>query len=160
LFALIRQVDGVVTRVVREFEQEDGETAEISLNYFAECVGSGDVFYFGETVADGEGNPLPDGWIASENGARPGIIMPGGTFLIGARYFQEVAPNALDRGEHIEKGLSVELPAGDFDDCVLVSDTSALEDPKGKEADEKIYCPGVGLAKDEDAELVNYLPGP
>ncbi len=41
---------------------------------------------------------------------------------------------------------------------MLVNDTNALEDPKGKDGDEKIYCPGVGLTKDEDAELVSYSP--
>ena len=154
------EVDGVITRVVEEREWEDLELVEVSRNFFAECEGSGDVFYFGEDVLDGDGEPLPDGWRAGEGDgedrARPGIIMPGGTFILGARYFQEVAPGvALDRGENVDMGLTVENPYGgdDYEDCVQVNDTNALEDPKGKEIDEKIYCPGIGLVKDEDAEL-------
>lgn len=149
-------VVGIDTRVVEEREWVDGELEEVSRNFYAECIGSGDVFYFGEDVEDGDGEPLPDGWRAGEGEgeakARPGVIMPGGTFLLGARYFQEYAPDvALDRAEHVEMGLTF---GDDFENCVLVSDTNALEDPKGKESDEKIYCPGVGLVKDEDAELV------
>jgi len=153
-------VVGIETRVVEEREWTDGELVEISRNFYAECIGSGDVFYFGEDVLDGDGEPLPDGWRAGdgegEEKARPGIIMPGGSFLLGARYFQEYAPGlALDRGEHVEMGLSFEDPYGgdDFENCVMVSDTNALEDPKGKESDEKVYCPGKGLVQDEDAEL-------
>lgn len=38
-------------------------------------------------------------WRASENGARAGITMPG-TVLLGATYFEEIAPNiAEDRVE-------------------------------------------------------------
>lgn len=152
-------VGNVTTRVVEEYETVDGEVEEISRNFFAVCEGSGDVFYFGEDVLDGDGELLPDGWRAG-NGNRAGLIMPGGTFLIGARYFQEVAPDvALDRGEHVERGLSFDNPgpfgAGLLEDCVLVHDTNALEDPKGKEIDEKVYCPGVGLVQDEDLELVS-----
>ncbi|TXS95585.1 hypothetical protein FV139_06810 [Parahaliea maris] len=154
-------VDGVLARVVEELELEGGEVVETSLNYYAECDGTGDVFYFGETVVDGDNNPLPDGWLAGENGARAGIIMPGGSFLLGARYFQEVAPGvALDRGEHVGMGLSFPNPndGPDFENCVLVSDTNFLSDPKGKESDEKVYCPGVGLVMDEELELVTFSP--
>lgn len=87
-------------RVVEEFETEDGELKEISRNFFANCVASRDVYYFGEDVVDGDGNPLLDSWLAGRNGAAPGIIMPDQAFLLGARYYQEVAPGlALIGGE-------------------------------------------------------------
>jgi hypothetical protein len=109
-------------------------------------------------VLDGEGNPLPDGWRAGEGGARPGIIFPGGAFLIGSRYFQEIAPGvALDRAEHKAQGIEFDANGFLFEDCVLVEDTNALSDPKGKEGDDKVYCPGVGLVADEELELVNIV---
>ncbi len=151
-------VNGVLTRVVEEREWVDGELMEVSRNFFAECLGTEDVYYFGEDVEDGEGNPLPDGWRAGMNGARPGIIFPGGAFLLGARYFQEVAPGvAMDRAEHSRMGLSVSLPAGHFSDCVLVLDTNPLSDPQGRNPDSKIYCPNVGLVMDEELELTSYV---
>jgi hypothetical protein len=53
-------------------------------------------------------------------------------------------------------GLTVDDPAnGTFEDCVLVLDRNLLEDPKSKEADEKIYCPGIGIVQDEELELMS-----
>jgi len=151
-------VDGVLTRVVEERETIDGALAEVSRNYFVECLGSEDVYYFGEDVVDGAGLPLPDAWRAGTSGALPGIIFPGGAFLLGARYFQELAPGvALDRAEHKEMGLQVIVPAGTFSDCVLVEDTNILEDPKGKHPDEKVYCPGIGIVRDEEMVLTSFI---
>lgn len=151
-------VDGVTTRVVEEREWVDGALEEVSRNFFVECVGTQDVYYFGEDVVDGQGNPLPDGWRAGVNGAQPGIIFPGGAFLLGARYFQEIAPGvAMDRAENTEMGLTRTVPAGTFHDCVLVVDTNALSDPKGKQGDSKIYCPGTGMIMDEELELTSLI---
>ncbi len=151
-------VDGVLTRVVEERERVDGDLDEVSRNFFVECADTGDVYYYGEDVEDGAGDPLPDGWRSGIDGARPGLIFPGGAFLLGARYFQEVAPGvALDRAEHAAMGLDVSVPAGDFSDCVLVLDTDALDDPKGKRPDPKIYCPGIGEVTDEELVLTSFV---
>jgi hypothetical protein len=141
----------VRTRVVQEFETADGEVDEISYNFFANCSPMNDVYYFGEEVFDGEGNPEDDAWIAGKDGARPGIIMPDRAFLLGSRYFQEIAPNAKDRGEHTAMGLEVEVPAGVFRNCVEVTETSPLE--PGEESI-KVYCPNVGLVIDDELELM------
>jgi hypothetical protein len=149
-------VDGVECRVVTETEMVDGELEEISRNYFAHCVETGSVFYFGEHVDiydDGVVVSHEGEWLAGEDGAEPGIIMPG-TILIGGRYQQETAPGvAMDRGEIVEMGLDVETEAGTFSDCVLIVDTSPF-DP-GSE-DEKVFCPGIGNVIDEELELVSY----
>ncbi len=151
------QTLSVLTRVVEEREWEDGELIEVSRNWFARCRETSDIYYFGEDVDDyEEGEIVGHGgaWRAGENGALPGIIMPG-TFLLGARYFQEVAPDvALDRGRHVDMGLEVPTPAGTFSDCVVVLDSSAL-DP-GAPGDLKLYCPGVGLVLDEILVLQEF----
>ena len=141
----------VRTRVVEEYETVDGELEEISLNYFAQCKPMNDVYYFGEDVFDGDGNKLPDAWLAGRNAARPGIIMPDRAFLLGSRYYQEIAPNARDRAEHTSMGFDVEVPAGDFHNCVEITETSPLE--PGHES-LKTYCPNIGLVRDGDLELV------
>lgn len=151
-------VDGVTTRVVEEREWVDGELEEVSRNFFVECVGTEDVYYFGEEVVDGEGNPLGGAWLAGTGDARPGVIFPGGAFLLGARYFQEVAPGvALDRAEHKASGLEFNANGFAFSDCVLVEDTNALSDPKGKNPDAKVYCPDIGIVMDEELELTNIV---
>jgi hypothetical protein len=149
-------VNGVETRVVEERESEDGELVEVSRNFWAFCVETGSIFYFGEDVDDYEDGEIvghEGAWRAGEDGAEPGIIIPG-TFLIGSRYFQEIAPGvAMDRAEHTAMGLTVETEAGIFEDCAEILDSSPF-DP-GSE-DRKVYCPGIGLVIDEDLELVEY----
>ena len=143
----------ITTRVVREVERADGELAEISRNFFAECMGTQDIYYFGEEVdifKDGKIVSHDGAWLAGRNKAEPGIIMPGGAFLLGARYFQEIAPGvALDRAEHVGVDLEIRVPAGRFDDCVRVKETTPLE----AGASFKTYCPGVGLVIDEQLRL-------
>jgi len=141
----------VRTRVLEEYETEGGEVEEISRNYVADCRPMHDVYYFGEDVEDGDGEPLPDAWLAGRRGARPGILMPDRAFLLGSRYYQEIADNAKDRAEHTGMGLEVEVPAGVFRGCVEVTETTPLE--PGDESF-KTYCPGVGMVRDDDLELI------
>ncbi len=144
----------IQTAILEERESEDGEIKEVSRNFFALCKKTGDVFYFGEEVdiyEDGEIVSHDGAWLAGQAGAMPGIIMPG-TALLGSRYYQEVAPGvALDRAEHVAEGLEVETEAGDFSNCIEVTETSPLD--AGGEST-KVYCPGVGLVADNDLVLV------
>lgn len=140
-----------LARVMEEYETVDGELEEVSRNYVADCNPMNDVYYFGEDVEDGDGNPLPDAWLAGVDGARPGILMPDRAFLLGARYYQEIAPNAQDRAEHTSMGFEVEVPGGVFRNCVEVTETTPLE--PGSES-LKTYCPNVGLVRDDDLELI------
>jgi hypothetical protein len=156
----VPDIGKVKTRVVEEVETVDGEPLEISRNFFAICSPTNDVYYFGEEVDifNEDGTVTHEGaWRAGqpdENGvAEPGLIMPG-TFLLGSRYFQEIAEGiAMDRAEHIAMGLEVTVPAGTFTDCVQVLETTPLE--SGAET-EKIYCPEVGLVIDDVLELIDY----
>jgi len=152
-------VGDVTTRVVEEREFADGDLAEVSRNFFAICEQTNDVFYFGEDVDIYEnGQVVSHGgaWRAGVNGALPGLAMPG-SFLVGSRYFQEVAPGvAMDRAENVAMGLTVDVPAGHFTNAVRVQETSTLE--SGKEY--KIYAPGIGVVVDEKLELDEYFdPG-
>jgi hypothetical protein len=156
----------VRTRVVeeREWVSEDGEEwelEEVSRNFFARCKQTDAVYYFGEDVdnyEDGEIVNHDGAWRAGENGAMPGLIMPG-TFLLGSKYFQEIAveDEAVDRGENTAMGLTVTTEAGTFENCVEVVDTNPAEGVcEVEEGDVKIYAPGIGLVMDEELELVDY----
>ena len=167
----------IKTRVLEErafeWDEDEGEwvTIEISINWFAICKKTNTVFYFGELSRD-----CPDGfdkkdicdgiesnagsWEAGIDGALPGIMMAG-TPLLGARYFQEIAPpGAVDRGEIAEMGLSwpdpEDLEQGEepeFTGCIKIFDTNPTPDGECGEDDAKIYCPGIGLVQDQDLEL-------
>ena len=152
---LDHKVRDVWTRVVEERETADSKLKEVSRNFFADCGPTHDVYYFGEDVDDYENGVIVGhggAWRAGKNGARPGIIMPESAFIVGSRYFQEVAPGvALDRAEHVATGEEIEVPAGVFEDCIEVTETTPLNPD---EESTKVYCRDVGLVIDSDLELV------
>src|SRR5215218_6188432 len=125
-----REVNGTETRVIEERETIGGELVEISRNFFAICEETNSILYFGEEVDDYEnGNIIghEGAWLAGEDANKAGIIMPG-TILLGARYYQEIAPNvALDRAEIVDMGEIIQTPSGDFPDTLIIRETSPLE---------------------------------
>jgi hypothetical protein len=150
----------VATRVVEEREKHDGEIAEVSRNFYAVCQETSDVYYFGEEVDIYEAGVIVShggAWRAGTNGAMPGLFMPG-TFLLGSRYAQEVAPGvAMDRAENIAMNQTITVPAGPFQGCATTLETSALE-RNSKET--KSYAPGVGVIVDDTLQLVDWTPAP
>lgn len=148
---------GIDTRVLEEREYEDGELIEISHNWFARCAENNAVFYFGEAVQiieDGEVVDSAGAWEAGVDDARAGVVMPG-LFLLGSRYFQEVAPGvAADRAENIAADEDVELELDGIptvlEGCAVVFETSDLT---SADRSGKTYCPGYGLVVDDAAEL-------
>lgn len=154
-----KTIAGVRTRVVRELESKDSQLVEISWNYFAICSQNNSVIYFGEDVDNYENGVVVnhDGaWRAGVNGAAAGLMMPG-LALLGARYFQELAPNvAMDRAEILDNDEVLATPAGTFEDVLKTVETTPLE-PNAKEF--KFYAPGIGLIQDSVLKLVWYSPG-
>ena len=148
-------VAGVTTRVMVETEFENGVLIEISRNFFAQAP-DGTVCYFGEdveifrngVVVSNEGE-----WRAGENGNLPGIFMPADP-QVGDVFSQEVAPGvAEDIAEVIALGEEIDVPAGIFNDTLTARDCNPLEDA---ESDRKVYVRGIGLAIDEEAELISF----
>ena len=150
-----KKIGDVTTRIVEEREEEDGKLKEVSRNYFAICREHGDVFYFGEDVddySDGKIVGHSGVWRADGQNSRAGIIMSG-TILLGARHYQEIAPNAMDRAEILSDSVTMKTPAGTFRNCIRVEETSGID------ADDlcyKTYAPGVGLIQDDDLVLTKY----
>lgn len=149
-------VDGVETGVVEERESEGGNLVEVSRNYFAICKPTNDAFYFGEDVdiyEDGEIVSHEGAWLAGQNGAKAGMIMPG-KVEVGMKYYQEIAPGvAEDRAEIVSVNEVLYTPARSFQNVLKTEETNPLE-PSEKEY--KFYAPGIGLIQEEDLKLVNY----
>ncbi|MBI3096752.1 MAG: PepSY domain-containing protein [Planctomycetes bacterium] len=150
-----KKVDGVETRVVEEREEADGEVIEISLNYFALSKRDNGVYYFGEDSAeyeDGQVKSRGGSWWSGRDGARYGLLMPG-TALLGARYYQEIAPGvAMDRAEVVSLDGKMETPAGRFENVLKTLEDTPLE--KGREF--KYYAAGVGIIQDGSLKLVKH----
>jgi hypothetical protein len=151
-----KMVDGTLCAVIREMEWVNDELDEISWNYFAICSSNKTVFYFGEDVdIYDSGNVVSHegAWLAGDRNARAGLAMPGYP-VIGSRYFQEIAPNAaLDRAEHTSVTGTIFTPAGTFEECLLVTETTPLEPGT---LSTKAYAPGIGLVQDDTLLLTAY----
>lgn len=148
-------VDGVETRVVEERESKAGQLTEISRNFYAISRRTNSVYYFGEEVdiyKDGKVVKHKGAWSSGAKSARFGLMIPG-LPLLGAKYYQEIAPGvAMDRGEIVGLSETIMAPAGEFKNCLKTQDSSQIE--TGKEF--KFYAPGVGLVQEEDLKLVSY----
>jgi len=147
-------VDGVETRVVEDRETKNGQLAELTRDYYAIDPATKDVYYFGEDVdvyRDGKVVSHEGSWLSGVKGARFGLMMPG-QVKRGFKHYQEQAPGVgMDRAEIVATGEQVKTPAGVFENCIQVRETSALE--KGM-SDHKWYAPGVGMVKDAEFVLV------
>jgi hypothetical protein len=146
----------VTTRVVEEREWSNDELIEVSRNFFAICPTTKDVFYFGEEVDDYEDGQVTShggAWLAGEQGAKAGLIMPGSP-EVGMKYYQEIAPDvALDRAEIVSVDETLDTPAGAFSNCLKTQEGTALN-PDEKEF--KTYAPGIGLSQEESLLLTEY----
>jgi len=151
-----RMIGKVETRVVEERETANGELVEISRNFYAICTQNSSVFYFGEETDIYKEGKIVDhsgSWRADSADAKAGLMIPG-MVLLGARYYQEVAPGlAMDRAEIVSITDTLATPAGTFRNCLKTEETTPLE-PKAKEY--KYYAPGVGLIKDGELLLTKH----
>jgi hypothetical protein len=151
-----RTVDGVETRVVEERETKGGKLVEVSRNYFAISKRTNDVFYFGEEVdiyKEGKVVSHEGAWLSGVSGAKFGLAIPGSP-LLGARYYQELAPDvAMDRAEVVSVTETMETQAGKFTSVLKTIETNPLE-PEARES--KFYAPGVGLIKDGPCRLIRH----
>jgi hypothetical protein len=149
------KIDGTDTRVVEERETKDGQLVEVSRNYYAISRRSNSVFYFGEDVDIYSGGKVvghEGAWRSGQNGARFGLMMPG-IVLLGAKYYQEIAPGvAMDRAEIASLSEKAQTPMGNYENVLRVTETTPLE-PRARE--HKDYAAGVGLIQYGNLKLVN-----
>jgi hypothetical protein len=145
-------VDGVRVGVLEERETKNGQLVEVSRNFLATDRARGDVYYFGEDVdnyKDGKVVSHESAWRSGEHGARFGLMIPG-TPRAGDRYYQEIAPKvAMDRVEIVSTDETLKTPAGTFEHCLHLKETTPLE----PDVSHKWYAPGVGIVKDDEFEL-------
>jgi len=147
-----QQVDGVTTGVLEERETKDGKLVEVSRNFMATDRTTGDVYYFGEDVDNYKHGKITDhesGWRAGVASATFGLMIPSKP-TVGQRFYQEIAPKvAMDRVEVMSVDETVKTPAGIFEHCVHLRESTPLE----RDVSHKYYAPGVGIVKDDEFEL-------
>ena len=90
-----------------------------------------------------------DTWRAGVEGARLGLMIPAKP-TVGQAFYQEIAPKvAMDRVEVVSTDEIVKTPAGIFEHCVHLRETTPLEG----DVSHKYYAAGIGMIKDDEFEL-------
>jgi len=159
-------IDGFPCRVVtdRVYEGDlsapgDHNLLEDTTDWYSQDV-PGNVWYFGEsTIAYSyiDGNAIPDNegtWVAGENEAKPGIIMPANPAgQIEMLYRQEFdLGTAEDFGRVIETGVAA--PGTSYINCVHTEDSTPMEPDI---IEDKYYAPNVGLVLTIEPEATEVL---
>src|ERR671911_390071 len=147
----------LVMTVLNETKEAEGDNlVEVSRNYFAICKPTNNAIYFGEDVdmyEDGEIVSHEGAWLAGQNGAKAGMIMPD-KVEVGLEYYQEIASGvAEDRAEIVSVNDTLDTPAGTFEQVLKTEETNPL---KPGEKEFKFYAVGIGLIQDEAIKLVKY----
>jgi len=149
-------IDGVETRVLEDREMKNGAPVEVTRDYYAIDPSTNDVYYFGEdvdTYKNGKVAGHEGAWLSGVNGAKFGLMMPGAPKK-GQKFYQEQAPGAgMDRAEILALDEKVTTPAGTFDNCIHVVETSDLEKSM---RDHRWYRAGIGQVKDGKLLLVAH----
>jgi hypothetical protein len=147
-----QQVDGITAGIVEERETKADKLVEVSRNFMATDRKTGDVYYLGEDVDNYKNGKIVNhesAWRAGSSGARFGLMIPARP-RAGDKFYQELAPKiAMDRVEVLSTNETVKTPAGTFEHCVHLRETTPLE----RDVSHKYYAPGVGIIKDDEFEL-------
>ncbi len=147
-----QQVDGVTAGILEERETKNGKLVEVSRNFMATERDTGDVYYLGEDVDNYKNGKVVDhesAWRAGVAGARFGLMIPAKP-VVGEKFYQEIAPKvAMDRVEVVSIDETVKTPAGVFEHCVHLRETTPLE----HDVSHKYYAPRIGIIKDDEFEL-------
>ena len=152
-----KEIMGVACVVVENREYEDGVLTEETIDWFAQDA-DGNVWYFGEATREfaEDGTVSTAGsWEAGQDGAFPGVIMPG-TPKVGEPFRQEYFPgHAEDMGEVVDLDGSATVPHGTFEGVLVIKEWNPLE-PGASELN--YYARGVGLVlEDEGGQRVELV---
>lgn len=133
----------VVTDVLKN---DKGDVLESTIDWYAQDK-DGNVWYFGEDTKEYENGKVSSTagtWKAGENGAQPGIAMPGKPVL-GIPYRQEYLFNeAEDMGKIISTSETITVPYGIFNNCIMTEEWTPLEP---NVIEHKYYASGTGNIK-------------
>lgn len=141
-------VMGVTCIVVRDTVTIDGELVEDTYDWYAQDA-QGNVWYFGEAAKDYANSDVVStagSWEAGVDGALPGIVMQADP-QVGVEYRQEYyVGEAEDMGKVLSLNVSITVPYGSFEGCLVTEDWTPLEPGF---VEHKTYCPGVGTVRNE-----------
>ncbi len=146
-----KSILGIAATVVRDRVYVDGQLVEDTDDWYAQDK-DGNVWYLGEAVLNYENGQLVDtngSWEAGVAGAKAGIQMLAEPET-GESYYQEYAVGIAEDEARVRSiDVDVEVPYGEFDDCIQILEWTKLE-PGNRGF--KYYARGVGLVLESPAQ--------
>lgn len=141
---LTKMIDGVCTIVTWDLDYSENELVEAEIAFFAQDK-EGNVWRMGEYPEEYEDGKIiaAPAWIQGLENAKAGISMKAKPRLGLPSYSQGWGPSVefTDRGEIYQMGQKVKVPFGDFDD-VLVIRESTKDEPNAFQL--KYFARGIG----------------
>jgi hypothetical protein len=142
---LTKVIDGVHTLIVWDLDEKAGKLAETEIAFFAQDI-EGNVWLMGEYPEEHENGKFvkAPAWIHGRQDARAGITMQVEPRLGSPSYSQGWAPAVewTDRAKVDEMGQKTCVPAGCYEDVLVIAEGSKKEGPKAEQL--KYYARGVG----------------
>src|SRR5258706_7921161 len=146
---LTKVVNGVSTVVVWDVDYKDGKVQESEIIFFAQDK-DGNVWQLGELVEVYEDGAFvgAHAWIAGIDGGSAGIMMKADPRPGTPSYSQGYAPppiNWTDRAKVDQVGQNTCVPAGCYEDVLVIAESSKKEGPNAQQL--KYYAPSVGYVR-------------
>lgn len=144
----------VETLVVEDRAFEDGQLAEVALDYFAQDD-HGTVYYFGEDVDEYQNGKVVShegSWLLGKDTPVPGIIFPAHPKAGDKFKSEDVSKEISEADEVVSISETVTVPAGTFKNCVKIKES--LGDGT---TEYKYYAPGVGVVREVPPEADELL---
>jgi hypothetical protein len=144
---LTKEIDGVQSVVIHEFDTTDGEVVEAEIAFFAQAD-DGTVWLMGEYPEEYEEGTfvVAPTWLAGQAGAKAGVAMKAEPRVGGPSYSQGWGPAVefTDRARVFETGSRTCVPASCYED-VVVTDEFNPDEPDSHQL--KYYAPEVGVVR-------------
>jgi hypothetical protein len=162
---LTKVIDGVRSRITWDLDYSDGQLVEAEIAFFAQD-NEGNVWRMGEYPEEYEGGEVVDApcWISGISGSIAGISMKAKPEKRSSSYSQGWGPSVefTDRGKVDSMGVETTVPAGSFEDVLVIAEYSN-DEPNAFQL--KYFAQGVGNirvgwrgedATQETLELIKY----
>jgi hypothetical protein len=131
--------------VVEDREWEDGQLAEVAIDYFAQAD-DGSVCYLGEDVdeyANGKLKGHEGSWALGRDTDVPGIIIPAHPKVGGQFQSEDVSKDISENDEVTSVAENVTVPLGTYQNCVKIKESLA-----DGTVEHKFYAKGIGVVRE------------
>jgi hypothetical protein len=134
---------------VEDREFENGEIAEVAMDYFAQAD-DGTVLYLGEDVDEYKSGKVAShagSWMFGKDTKTPGVIMPGQPKVGDKFKSEDVSKDINESDEVLSLSETVTVPAGTYKNCLKIKEKLA-----DGEIEYKYFASGIGCVREVPAE--------